>query len=508
VSLELDGSDDRRVFDVPAALQSYTFGTWLILVRQLDDGSWSGWLNLHNNLTTSRAGLEKGDTSNDNRVNLVHGGNARKNPDAITASDGWLLIVVGKATGTATPTWSIRTAGTGGTWTHGNMDGTLANATLTSNRMVVGMWEQTDFANMRVAAMAVWQGTTLNNTQRESIWPAGAGGSVDNILALTPTWCVQYNLANPTDQILDLTGNGGNERAADRVGGTVSADEPPGWTYAGGATDLDPDDAAHNHTVEQPTLTQAHQLATADTDHGHTAGQPTLTQIHTLTVDAATHAHTATAAAVTQVHALAVDAATHGHTAGLPTLTQAHDVAVADAGHAHTATAAALTQAHALIAADAAHGHTASSPTLAAAGDLAVNDATHSHTAGQPALTQAHTLDAADAAHGHTAGQPALHTSSTLAADGASHAQAATTPTLTQTHLLAVAPALHAHLADVAALTQLHLLAPNNTIHAHTATSPPVGEPGVAVGAGSHVTTGSTTAAVRTGSTTGKVAIL
>lgn len=229
MSRQFDGSTSRLVFDVPAALTSYTHGTWMFMIKMLADNAWSGIVNLHNGLSTARAGIEKGDGANDNRANLAHGTNSRKNPDALTVADGWLLVLMAKATGTATPTWSIRTDGTGGSWTHGNTDGTLANATGTSTRIVVGEWQLGDHANMLAATMAIWQGTVLTNLQRESIWPGGSSGGVANILSLSPNWCVQYNQA-VADGVLDLVSTG-HERAADRVDTTFSTDNPSGFSY-------------------------------------------------------------------------------------------------------------------------------------------------------------------------------------------------------------------------------------------------------------------------------------
>lgn len=250
-------------------------------------------------------------------------------------------------------------------------------------------------------------------------------------------------------------------------------------------------DAAHGHTAEQPTLTQAHVLAVAEALHGHAADNATLTQAHMLATADALHGHAADGVVLTQAHVLALDDALHGHGADSVVLTQAHVLVLADALHGHEAESPTLTQAHVLVVADtlhdhaadnvtldvnvalapddAAHGHAAEAPTLTQAHALAVAEALHALASESPSLTQAHLLAIADALHAHAADNVTLNLGAVLEMADALHAHAADGVVLTQAHVLAVADALHAMASEAPALTQAHLLAVADALHAHAA---------------------------------------
>jgi hypothetical protein len=162
-------------------------------------------------------------------------------------------------------------------------------------------------------------------------------------------------------------------------------------------------EAAHAHTADGVTLTQAHALAVNEAAHAHAADGVTLTQAHTLGVDEATHAHTAEAVTLTQAHTLGVDEATHAHTAEAVTLTQAHTLGVDEATHAHAADGVTLGVSGALVIHEATHAHTAEAVTLTQAHTLVVDEATHAHTAGSITIAQLHRLLVGDAYHNHLA---------------------------------------------------------------------------------------------------------
>lgn len=388
MSRQFDGSADRIATTIAAGLASYTYGTWAVLLKMsvASDGAWAGIMNLHTTSFTSggssRAGLEKGDTSNDNRMNLVHGGSSRKNPDAITSSDGWLLFVVGKGTGTVTPTWSLRPAGSSGTWSHGSMDGTLANGSSSdSARMVFGQWEGTDDFAGFLAAAAIWDEVNLDNTQRETLWPGSAAGEMADWLDLTPTHAWQFNQASTGTAVEDLMNNGGDETAIN--GTAVSGDEPANWTYFSAGADGTATPAVISLTAALPaattsagsTATPAVLAATAALpaaapSAGSTVTPAAIAVAAALPAAVAAASSTATPAAVAVTSALPGASVSAGATASPATVAVAASLpaAVATAGSTATPAVAALTAA--LPSAAATAGSTAAPATLAATASL------------------------------------------------------------------------------------------------------------------------------------------
>ena len=223
---------------------------------------------------------------------------------------------------------------------------------------------------------------------------------------------------------------------------------------SGGVITLIVQKATHGHTVESPSLTQAHVLALAESLHGHTVESPLLSQAYALTLAAAAHAHT--------VEAL--------------DLTQAHSLSVAETSHSHSTDNVSLFQAHVLNLSDALHGHSVEAPTLTMAGSLLVVDANHSHSADAPALTQAHTITAQDASHGHSTDAVTLTQAYVLAPVDTAHGHSSEVPTLSTELNLLVADSLHSHTVEAPGLTQAHVLSLADSLHGHSAEAVSMGQ--------------------------------
>lgn len=287
-------------------------------------------------------------------------------------------------------------------------------------------------------------------------------------------------------------------------------------------TDLTVQNAAHSHSAESFTLTQAHALSVQNASHAHTAENPALTQVHSLAVADANHTHAATSTTLTQDHQLATQSAIHAQTAdnllldiavslvvndsahthsiaqvtltqvhgivmhdGLhehavesPTLTQSHVLALQDATHAQSATNLQLTQLHELVTQNSVHEHITQNVILTQVHLLTIENSTHAHAAPSLTLTQAHALTLQDAAHGHNAESPTLHVTSTLSVTNGAHDHLAGSPTLAQVHAIVVNDAIHAQQSDSLALTQSHQLVVQSAVHSHAAESPAISTEG------------------------------
>lgn len=218
----------------------------------------------------------------------------------------------------------------------------------------------------------------------------------------------------------------------------------------GGVITLIVQDATHSHSVDAPSLTQAHVLTLADSLHGHSVESPILSQAYALTLAAAAHAHNADHVELSQAHSLNVAESAHSHSVDNIALTQAYVLALADSTHAHSSEAPTLSTGLSLSPADTAHGQSSESPALIQAHILNLSDATHGHSADTVSMGQGYTLTVADTAHGHSVEAPTVTVAFVLAVQDALHSLAAEALALATHITLVVSDALHAHLAGSA----------------------------------------------------------
>lgn len=212
------------------------------------------------------------------------------------------------------------------------------------------------------------------------------------------------SLLTAADSAITAAGRAGirGGSATGWVADDFSADE------ATAAAELSPDNAAHGHTADSPTLASQQTLAPADALHGHVAGEPGLASQQTVSPADGQHAHTADSPTLSTGATVLPADASHGHVADSPSLASQQTLAPANGTHGHTADSATLSTGAAVAPADAVHGHVAGEPPLASFQILAPADALHGHAATDAILLPAGVLIPADAMHGHTADSATL----------------------------------------------------------------------------------------------------
>lgn len=147
----------------------------------------------------------------------------------------WVLAVVRKATGTATPRYSIYNLNTT-TWTHGDASGTMVNGTAPTsgyiNTSTTG--SASEAFDGRLAVTAAWLNTvkwSADGTGDSQIETAGLHTSLANWVTAAPDSLWPWN---PTvvAGIADIIGT--SEQNA--INGTtlVEGDDPPGFSFTGG----------------------------------------------------------------------------------------------------------------------------------------------------------------------------------------------------------------------------------------------------------------------------------
>ena len=164
--------------------------------------------------------------------------------EAVSASagltaDAWQIFGLSKASGTVAPRYH-RSLLSGGSWTHANAGGTVANKTNTVTQFEFGAFLGGSFSsskNCRIAVVAVFP-TSLSDANVESIRTAA---DTQTLLDLGAVALWEFNQASTGDDVIDLTGGFADQ--VDINGTTVvTTDDPSGWTFGvgggGGTTHL------------------------------------------------------------------------------------------------------------------------------------------------------------------------------------------------------------------------------------------------------------------------------
>lgn len=149
--------------------------------------------------------------------------------------NNWQVVAYSKANGSAALRWHLATNLAGvPSWVH-NTGGTIGDGTGPIDSITLGLshFRMAGF----MAAGAVF-GTALADLAVEALGTT----SMATWMAATPLAAWQFN-QDPTIDVQDLTGGGANQTAHAATRPTLSADNPPNWTYFSGASPLTlPDD--------------------------------------------------------------------------------------------------------------------------------------------------------------------------------------------------------------------------------------------------------------------------
>lgn len=221
-----DGVDDQMSYTLTAGTALNDALTLLIVCKiAAANGTWLSLLEGERSTGAVGCALGRHPTGNNvyfaNSVALVAAG-------SITSADAWMIVAV---TRTAAAAGDVHKLPIGGSRTTTALGALADGLSLASGTMRIG--GNDDFANIRVAAAAFWDGTALSTTQLDGILSAGTTQSIDD---LNPTWLVDDSDAF----VSNLTNPGVMDRSA--ITGTADdADDPSGWVYGlGGAPAVPP----------------------------------------------------------------------------------------------------------------------------------------------------------------------------------------------------------------------------------------------------------------------------
>lgn len=214
-----DGVDDAIRASVGACNLTGAF-SMAALVRSDTTGPWQGIVS--NRTTTETAwALQKKPAG---VLSLEHETNGSESKLSVADDMRWYLLVVTKATGTATPRFHRYDFSTK-TWTHENGNVSLGNRPTQAGGAIHFAEYTTASDNFMgdFAAVAEWAGTALTDGQCESLVTASDIKKGWKALSPSGLWC--FDQAAVTTSVEDLTGNGANQTS--RTGTEVVAEEPP-----------------------------------------------------------------------------------------------------------------------------------------------------------------------------------------------------------------------------------------------------------------------------------------
>lgn len=214
-----DGVDDLMTYSHTGSPNLTGALTMLVVAKLANNDGWMSWIECE----TSGGGLGCALGRNPNTGNDIYMSNQSANVHAIAATDvtNWAVWAVTKTSGTTTP--RMHKVIVGGAATHTDANSTLANPSSQANGNI-RIGGNDDFANFRLAAAALWEGTALSDGNIETI---ASTATTQGILDLSPTWCVDDSDAFATDLV------GSIDRTS--ITGTADdADDPSGWVYFGG----------------------------------------------------------------------------------------------------------------------------------------------------------------------------------------------------------------------------------------------------------------------------------
>lgn len=217
-----DGVDDRIAFALGSTGFAFGPGSCAVVLKRGRDTNTESVLRVGASGTSNaRYGLEIWTTAL-----VIRCGNSTVTAPTITATVamGWVLLVVTKATGTATPRFHRFNFGTA-TWTHEDGASTLANSTAPASGPVLGANPNgTSPFQGDVGIAGIWD-VVLSDAQVEALVESEA-----DWLAVPPEAAWTLDQASTATSVED---DAGTSDQSSITGTTVTADSVP-WTSATG----------------------------------------------------------------------------------------------------------------------------------------------------------------------------------------------------------------------------------------------------------------------------------
>lgn len=229
---EFNGTSDDLVQNLGAAT-SMTFGTAAMLLKFSTVTSFRSLFHFNNSsYTFVSAPL---DLTNFSTFSTFYSTGSDSGFSVSTSV--WYLVIIRKATGSATPHYSVFNYNTS-SWTHGNhTGGAEANATAAGagGRSGFAFQGSSDFFGGRVAARAAWADTlpwSADGTGDTNLIAAGLHTSAANWLTSNPSVFWLYNQDSTGTNVPDSSSGGTGTQISITGTTVINGDDPPGFDFS------------------------------------------------------------------------------------------------------------------------------------------------------------------------------------------------------------------------------------------------------------------------------------
>jgi hypothetical protein len=227
---EFNGTTDELVCATGAA-SGMTYGTCAVLLKLSSVTAFQQFAAPHNSGGTFLAAI-LGLT--DFGAFTMYNGADSTGPSASTTI--WYLAVVRKATGTATPRFSVYNYNST-SWAHAAGSVTLADWTSpgASGSFRFTFQSSADFFAGRVAARAVWSNSlpwSADTTGDSNLQSAGLHTAASNWLSNNPSAFWLFNQAATATPVDDLSTTGTADQTSITGTTVINGDDPPGFDFA------------------------------------------------------------------------------------------------------------------------------------------------------------------------------------------------------------------------------------------------------------------------------------
>lgn len=226
---EFNGTTDDFVCATGAA-SGMTYGTCAALIKFTTTAAFQQLSGLH----------DSGGTFLAEPLGLVDFGQFTmwntSDSTAVDASTGvWYLAVVRKATGTATPRFSVYNY-TAGAWTHAAGSATLTDWTApgTTGTIRCSFQGTADFFAGRIAARALWANTlpwTADTTGDTAIVSSGLKDAASNWATRNPSAFWLFNQTSTGTAVSDVSTTGTANQTSLTGTTAINGDDPPGFDF-------------------------------------------------------------------------------------------------------------------------------------------------------------------------------------------------------------------------------------------------------------------------------------
>jgi hypothetical protein len=240
-----DGTTDVIVLAIGAmSTQSIGPSTFAILVKPQENTD-NGIVSIGNAFGTGTSSFGQGkmtlwpgnSTSSGIHVGLNSSTDTTQATVLTGTADGWVIIVVTKASGTAAPRVHKRVLSSA-TTSRANTGTAVANfAFAGTDTIVFGKDEFVNKYTMRLATAGFWN-VAMSDAQVDALWTNLRTSDWYGHAAGAPVALWDFNQTGNGTPVQDLMGGGANQTT---IAGTsvVSGDDPPGWVFGtGGPADM------------------------------------------------------------------------------------------------------------------------------------------------------------------------------------------------------------------------------------------------------------------------------